>query len=142
MRRALVLLALPLAAALAGCGDTCTATAADVSAVGSCSGTVSPGVTVDVPVRVCPTCSETNPSCSAELVGTEIQLNTVIQECQANAGCAASGCVVQPVICSFSAPATAGTYSVVAVDATSGRQFTTQITVGSGSGVSCPVPGA
>ena len=82
------------AAVVAGCGADSKSCSTDPSgtrlaagkAVADCA--VAPGGTVTLPVRLCPSCSQSSPSCTAEFRDGEIEIDPLLRVCQEDAGCA------------------------------------------------------
>lgn len=96
MKRVLAF-ALPAAIlALTGCGgDTCTSNPAAL-AVQANECTLAPGSTATINVRLCGKCSDSAPSCQAEFLPEanpdHLEVQPVVQQCQASASCAETGC--------------------------------------------------
>src|SRR5690349_12671262 len=100
------LLALAPAAllALAGCGDTCSSKPAAVqTTTGGCSA-VAASATVTFNLQLCPTCADTSPSCTADLNGNIIELDSVVQQCSEQAGCSVTGCAISQTSCTLRQP--------------------------------------
>jgi hypothetical protein len=100
---------------LAGCGgDTCSSSAAEAEALPS-NCTLAANTTATIQVRLCAKCSDSSPACTAEFVNDQIELDPTFQQCQANAGCAETGCALPNslVTCSVTTP-DPGIYTVVA----------------------------
>src|SRR5689334_8086213 len=115
MKRFLALTLAPALVALAGCGtDTCSSSPATPknSSVAACN--LGPGQAT-VNVELCSKCSESTPSCQAEPVNCggpdfsncHFEVSPTVQICQANAGCAISGCNVSvpTASCTLTVPA-------------------------------------
>lgn len=138
MNRNLVAILLAAAGAaavgLAGCGDTCSTKAADVQAVADCPSGLKSNSQVTIQLQLCATCSDTNPTCTGEVVGNEIQLDASFHECQSNSSCPASACNNTTVTCTVNAPAD-GTYDIVTQNAGTTNRKT--ITVASSGATSC-----
>lgn len=114
------------AAALAGCpsSEPCPLESPQVSAIpGACTEVA--GQPVTYPVRLCPTCNQTGASCVVDLsaVGAgsgDIFLDTKVEACTGSGSCPPS-CAVNAISCTFNAPATPGTYNVIALDGATGQ---------------------
>lgn len=121
--------------ALAGCGDTCSSEPATVQQLpAACS--VAADTPVTIAVQLCASCKDTSPSCVAEFVGGELQLDTAFQRCEANAACAVTGAcdaVNSQVTCVVRTPAVSGTYPIVAGP----TLVPGQIVISAGGGTSC-----
>jgi hypothetical protein len=132
---------------LAGCGSdltdlrggSCSTTTAHVQPAAGCT-TLAAGTTVTVQARpTCQTCRETTPSCSVELVGNDIELDTVYRQCQENASCGDTGCGFQPISCVFTTPNASAQYRI-AFPTQSGGGTTvsfTNVQVAPGGATSC-----
>ncbi len=132
--------AIGLAAALAasGCGNKCpTESPAQIEAVGSCS--ASPGATVNVPVRLCPTCNQSGATCSVDMSQASsgfIGLDPTVEACSSSSSCgsAAPTCDPNPLTCSVTLPANAsGSYTLVVFDPFTNSQKNGTIDVTSGA---------
>jgi hypothetical protein len=140
MRAVRVMAALTVAAGAIACGNKCpTETPAQVQALGSC--TAPPGGTVSVPVRLCPTCNQTGASCTADTsqaASGYIHLDTTVEACDNVSTCAsqAPACEANPLICTLTAPSSAGTYTLVVFDSTN-QQITGTLTVSASATPSC-----
>jgi hypothetical protein len=101
---------------LAGCGgiagDTCSSAAAQVTPTNA-SCRLAPNTPVTINVQLCPKCTDTSPACAGEvLAGREIQLDPVVQQCQASQGCDITpACRISPVPCTLDATLAVGTYT-------------------------------
>jgi hypothetical protein len=116
MKRLLAYALLPTAlAALAGCGGTaCTSNAAQ-AATASPNCTVAPGSTTTFTVQLCAKCSDSSPSCQAELrPGNRVEISPTVEQCQENAGCAVNGCNAQvpTATCTLNASLSPGPYEL------------------------------
>lgn len=113
MKRLLAFALLPAALALlTGCGGTaCTSNAAQVNTT-SPQCTVGAGSSTSFSVSLCAKCTDSSPSCQAELVGGQVQLAPSVQQCQENAGCAIAGCnaPAPTATCTLNASLTPGSY--------------------------------
>ncbi|HEX7622793.1 MAG TPA: hypothetical protein VF400_04420 [Anaeromyxobacteraceae bacterium] len=122
MKRLLAYALLPAALALlTSCGGTaCTSNAAQATvAIPQC--TVGSGSTTTFAVALCAKCSDSNPSCQAELrPGNRIEVSPTIQQCQENAGCAVNGCNAQvpTATCTLNASLAPGSYELDVVGET------------------------
>ncbi len=134
-RLAVVLVSALLAAA--GCSDTCSTKGAPLDAAGSptCAGTIAPGATATAPL--CQRCTDSSPTCQVEVVGTTIQLNSTLKECDSNKGCGDPSCAnPRPAVsCTIPANLGAGSYTIQFIGASGMVQYST--TVGSGGLSSC-----
>ncbi len=136
MKRLLALA--PAALLLAACGDTCTSKPAAVDTLqGQCS-TVAAGSAVTINLQLCPTCSDTSPSCTGEVrPGNLIELDSVVQQCQAQSGCSVTGCNISPVGCPLSQPLQDGQTYTVQYSTGNGGLASTTLTAQSGGSTSC-----
>jgi hypothetical protein len=137
--RALGALAIAAALAASGCGNnSCpTETPAQVEAVGSCSAPA--GTTVNVPVRLCPTCNQSGASCSVDMSQAStgfIGLDPTVEACSSASSCGntAPACDPNPLTCSVTLPSNAsGSYTLVVFDPFSNSQKNGRIDVTSGA---------
>jgi hypothetical protein len=128
MKKVLALTATAVAMVLVGCGSetkSCSTTDAQLAVSGGppvarCA--VAPGQTVTIPVRLCANCAQSSPSCPGSEwrvtnLGTFVDINPVLRECEEDRGCAIGGsCDLNPSTnCAVAIPANAspGTYPVV-----------------------------
>ncbi len=132
MRRSLALLAVPVAVALHGCGDTCSTKPAGVQALNPAGCSVASGSVTFTTTGSCQQCTDTSPSCSAELVNGYVQLDTIYHQCSANAGCSGTSCAFPNPTFSCALTLAPGTYTVMAP--TDAGTTTTSLTVSSASG--------
>jgi len=133
MRRTLALLAVPVAIALNGCGDTCSTKAADVTDFTGSTCTVPAGQPVTFKVRgACQQCTDSSPGCDASLNGPIVELNAIYHECSADAGCSGTSCGYPTFSCTASS-LPAGTYDVMAKTETGTAQGTVNVVPASGS---------
>ncbi len=115
------LLAVALPAALAlltGCGGTACSSSAAQPTTTSPQCTVASGSGRTFAVTLCAKCSDSSPSCQAELrPGNRVELAPTVQQCQENAGCAISGCnsQVPTATCTLEAPLSPGTYELAVI---------------------------
>ena len=129
-----LMLSLPVGAFyLARCGDTCSSKAADVDALPS-NCTLQEGADVTVELTLCAKCSESSPTCVAEVRDQDIELDASFQECDSQKDCSANACEGKKVTCSFKAPA-AGTYNLVAHKA--GSTINQTVTVAANGATTC-----
>jgi hypothetical protein len=118
MRKRIGFAAAAAAAALvaAGCGkDSCPTAAANAEnqpMSGACSAPAPQQVAIRV--NLCEACSHTDPTCSTQISGPDIFLDTKWEVCTDNSSCATNACAT--VTCSFSVPD--GTYTVTTLDKT------------------------
>jgi hypothetical protein len=133
MRRTLALLAVPVAVALHGCGDTCSTKAADVVDFSGATCTMPADQPLTFKVKgACQQCTDTSPSCDASLNGATVELNAIYHECSAQAGCAGTSCGYPTFSCGM-ATLPAGTYDVMAKTETGTAQGTVTVVPASGS---------
>jgi hypothetical protein len=119
---------------LAGCGDSCTSTPADVQQLPATC-TLPAGVSATIDVQLCAKCTDSTPLCQAEFLNNEFELAPTLQQCQANAGCGiTNACDIDNsrVSCTVTTPTTPGSYTIVTANQVRG---TVQVT--SGGTVSC-----
>jgi hypothetical protein len=123
LRRMIVIPACAIAVGLSACGEVTsgcpTETVAKVDAVESC--TVAPGATVDVGVRLCPTCNQTGAQCDVDdSAATEgyIQLDPTVEACESVSSCTTPTplCQTAPLECAVRAPSQTGTYDLLVYD--------------------------
>jgi len=95
--------------AAAGCSDTCSTKEAplDKAATGGCSTLAAGGTTITAPL--CQRCTDTGPSCQVEVVGSTIQINSTLKECDSNKGCGDPSCANPRPAVSCAVPALTGT---------------------------------
>ncbi|HET9596021.1 MAG TPA: hypothetical protein VFP65_10590 [Anaeromyxobacteraceae bacterium] len=137
MKKALGTIAVALLA-LAGCGgDTCSSQDARVTPQNQ-GCTLAANAPVTINVRLCPQCTDSSPSCQAELrPGNIIEVSPVVQQCQANQGCdITQQCQISPVACPVNASLQAGTYTASYLNA-SGSIASSQVDVAPGGSASC-----
>lgn len=139
--RKLLGFAIAAVAVLAGCGtDTCSSGAAtpqDTTGGTNCA--VAPVGAATINVRLCSKCNDSSPSCQAEFVNGRFEVAPVVQQCQADSGCAIAGCnyAVPTATCTVTLPASAtsgSSYDLVVVG--EGPPVYNTLSVG-GSGTSC-----
>lgn len=117
MRIRIAVTAAAVALVAAGCGESCPTESPQVSALAAGCTQVA-GQPVDYPVRLCPTCNQTAASCDVDLsqVGSgTIFLDPKVEACTGSSGCPPA-CSLNTLTCTFVAPATPGSYSVLAYD--------------------------
>jgi hypothetical protein len=139
MKRSVLTGALAVVVALAGCGgEACNSSPAPVAQVGPTACRLAANTPVTVNVRLCPQCTDSSPTCSADVQpGNELQIDSVVQQCQSAQGCDITrGCAVNPVPCPVTRPLEAGTYTVLYVTQ-NGAAASTSITVEPGGATSC-----
>jgi hypothetical protein len=104
-----ILAVVPCAALfLAGCGgDTCTSNPATLQNGGNPNCTVAAGQQVTFNVALSCKCTDSAPSCQAELrADNTIEVSPVFQQCQASAACSTGCAITQPTAtCSLTLPA-------------------------------------
>ena len=140
MKRVMIVVLPAALLALVGCGgDTCTSSPAALAVNSNESCTLSPGSTATVSVQLCSKCSDSTPSCQAEFLPAgnpdHLEIAPVVQQCQANAGCAVNGCNVSlpTATCSVAVPAgLSGSMPIQVVGET-----TVQATLNFGPSTSC-----
>lgn len=103
--------------------------------------TASTGSKVTVPVRVCPKCDQSTPTCvvhADNIAAGSVLIEPITEVCDPNSGCPINGtCLTNPLSCSFTAPAAAGTVTVTVNDPDSPRTFTLTVNAGAASDVLC-----
>jgi len=142
MKRLLVLLPAALLF-LSGCGDTCSTKPAELDSTGTgataCAGaTLAAGSQVTITAALhCQTCSETDASCTGEVVTNTLQIDAQFRECDSNKNCGAPACQVpRPAVsCRLTTPAATGSYPLQYVSA--GGLQTVNVNVGAGGAASC-----
>jgi hypothetical protein len=125
-----------------GCGTKCPTEPPAELAVGSC--TAKPGDTVNVLLRLCPTCNQTGAACDVDLSGVSsgfIGLNATVEACESSTSCSSPGaaCQANPLTCTFTAPGE-GDYQLVVSDSSGPLNGT--LTVRSNLASSCEFPAA
>ncbi len=108
---------------LAGCGDNkCNDQTPPISAVPSC--TAGAETQVSVPINVCPRCDQGPTTCTVDLAsanpmgGNAIELVPLSPVCEANSSCPIvdpASCPAAAVNCTFTTPATLGSYTLVVI---------------------------
>jgi hypothetical protein len=106
----------------AGCGneDSCPTESPQIDALAA--GCIErAGEPVNFPVRLCPTCNQTDAVCDVDLSAVragsgEIFLDPRVEACTPSSSCSGASCQVSPLTCAFAAPATPGTYTVIVFD--------------------------
>jgi hypothetical protein len=149
MKKLLAVAAAAGALALVGCGaedgSSCETTTAPIQRSDERC-TLAPGTTVTVRARpACQNCFETRPSCTAELRGGDIELDTIYRQCSEDAGCPNTSCGFTPIDCVFTTPAASAQYRFAYPTTTSrtpgaGGTTTigyTDVTIAPGGGSSC-----
>lgn len=128
--------ALTVAAAVVsftGCGEKCPTETPQVQALQSC--TAQPGALVTVNLRLCPTCNQAPITCTADLSAAassgQIHLDPLAEACESSNSCPPS-CSTNTVGCTFQAPSTPGTYTLVVFDPASSSTRTSTLDVGTG----------
>lgn len=118
-----------------GCGGDsgCPTETPRIDAIQGCS--VPPGTTVNVRLRLCPTCNLTGISCEVDLSGVSsagvIVLDPVAERCEGTGSCPPS-CSTNEAVCTFTAPSTPDTYTLQAFDPATSQVRTAVLEVGSG----------
>jgi Tfp pilus assembly protein PilW len=147
IRNALTLVAAAaLAAGLAGCpSESCDLESPQVSALpASCTQVA--GQPVTYPVRLCPTCNQFGATCVADLSAAatsgDIYLDTKVEACDDPGTCGGPACSINALTCTFTAPATPGTYTVIALDGLTGQPKESTLTVIAGGAEFCDLPAA
>lgn len=102
----------------AGCGgNSCPTETPRIDAIQSC--TAQPGQTVNVSLRLCPTCNQTGITCDVDTshAGSAglIQLDPVAERCEGSSSCPPS-CSQNDAVCTFTAPSTPGSYTLRVFD--------------------------
>ncbi len=119
---------------LAGCpSDSCPLESPQVGALpGSCTEVA--GQPVSYPVALCPLCNLTNASCDVTVAGGSIYLDVKMEACSGGGSCPLPpACDASPTRCTFTAPATPGTYPVVIADGQGGQISRTLTVIASGA---------
>jgi len=142
MKTRIAVTAAAVALFAAGCGESCPTESPQVSALAQPGCTEVAGQPVSYPVRLCPTCNQTGATCDVDLsqVGSAgtIFLDPKVEACTGTGGCGPS-CALNTLTCTFTAPATPGTYTVVAYDpGTNTTRESTMLVIASGP-ESCPL---
>jgi hypothetical protein len=130
-------LSLGLAApfAFTGCNDKCPSEnpglANDPSAVPTCAG-MAANTTVQVRLKICPTCNQTAPECNVILPNAtdpvHIQLDPIVQACESSSSCPTASCALNGVTCTFTSPGP-GSYTVLVADPATNTQVERTFTV-------------
>lgn len=137
--------ALPLA--LAACDNKCPTQSGRIQTglSGSCSGTsaVQAGQTVTVQLHVCQTCKQTPDACTVTLpdatAPTTIQLDPLVQACEESTSCPIDSDSCGIVNCTFVAPATPDTYTLLVTGSNGNFEPTLEV-VASGGQTTCTPP--
>jgi hypothetical protein len=126
--------------AAAGCSDTCSTKSAplDAAASPSCAASaaaISPGATATAPL--CQRCTDSSPSCQVEVVGTTIEINSTLKECDSDKGCGDPSCAnPRPAVsCTLPANLAPGNYTIQFIGASGMVQY--PATVASGGSTTC-----
>lgn len=142
-RLALAALAtLPLA--LAACDNKCPTTNPKVQTGGvpACTGgsAIQAGAQTTIRIGVCPRCDESYDQCNVTMPAGDniIQLDPLVQVCEPSNSCGTEACNL--VTCTFTAPATPGTYRLFVNSSNVGLIEQSLEVVGSGGGAVCPSP--
>jgi hypothetical protein len=127
-----LLIALALVAGFAaGCGGgSCPTETPRIDAIQSC--TAQPGQTVNVSLRLCPTCNQTGITCEVDTSTVSagyIQLDPVAERCEGSSSCPPS-CSQNEAVCSFKAPAAPGDYTLRVFDPFTNQTREGTLTVG------------
>jgi hypothetical protein len=134
--------ALPLA--LAACDNKCPTQNPKIASGGvpTCTGgaALQAGAPVTVKIGVCPRCDESYDTCTVTLpdqTSSQIQLDPLVQVCNADPSCPLPPSSCSAVSCTFTAPA-AGNYTVIVFDPTTSSTLEQQLTtVAAGGQTSC-----
>jgi len=121
MRIRTAAVAAALAFVAAGCGNdkNCNEQTPPISGVPSCGAVANTPVTV--PLHVCPRCDQGTPTCTVDMsqvASHAIELVPLSPVCDANSSCPIvdpSSCSFAPVNCTFTAPSTTGSYTLVVI---------------------------
>jgi hypothetical protein len=129
-----------VAVGLAGCpSETCDLESPQVSALpSSCTQVASQPVSY--PVRLCPTCNQFGATCDVTISGNEIFVDTKVEACEDSSTCGGPACEVNATTCEFTAPATPGTYAVIAFDGLTGQPREGDLFVIAGGDEFCDLP--
>jgi len=147
-RRLLLAAAAALPLALAACDNKCPTTSGRIEtgiASTACTGSaaVQAGQTVTVRLHVCQTCKESFDSCTVTLpdasAPTTIQLDPLVSFCEDSSSCPGGTDRCGLVSCTFVAPATPNTYTLL-VTGSNGNFTPTMEVVDTGGQVSCTPP--
>jgi len=134
MQKLTAILATALLAA-AGCSDTCSTKEAplDAAAAPTCTTLSTAGATATAPL--CQRCTDTSPTCQVEVVGSTIQINSVVKECDSNKGCGDPSCAVpRPAVsCAVPANLAPGTYTIQFIGASGMVQYPANVSAGGSS---------
>ncbi len=138
LRRIIAIGACAAAVGLSACGEKCPTETPRVDAVAGCTAT--PGSTVSVPLRLCPTCNQSAASCDVDLSqatssGT-IQLDPVVEACE-NANSCPPGCDLNAINCTFAAPSQVGTYEILVYNPATNTTISTRLDVVTSGSTSC-----
>ncbi len=129
-----------LAASTAGCpsSNSCPLETPQVNALPTC--TEPPSTAISYPVRLCPTCNQTGASCAVQIAGNDIFLDLKVEACSDPNSCGGAACALGPTTCSFTTPASPGTYNVTATDP--GGTVNGTLVVSASTPASCALPAA
>lgn len=110
----------------AGCSDTCSTKEAPLDAAAPAARTctaMAPGATATAPL--CQRCTDTSPSCQVEVVGSTIQINSTLKECDSDKGCGDPSCAVpRPAVsCAVPANIAPGAYTIQFIGASGMVQY-------------------
>ncbi len=123
---------------LAGCGgDTCTSAAAPLKNTSGESCTLTPGATATIQVELCGKCSDSGGGCQAEFLPASnpdhLEVAPTVQQCQANAGCAISGCNISVPTATCQVAVPAGLTGDMPIQVVGETTATGQLNFGSGT---------
>jgi hypothetical protein len=141
LRRMIVIPACAIAVGLSGCGEVtsgCPTETPKVEAFATSGCTATPGSTVTVPLRLCPTCNQTGASCDVDLSEAssgDIFLDPVVEACESANSCPPT-CDQNAINCSFAAPPP-GSYRLVVFDPASDSTIVTTLQVVQSGPTSC-----
>lgn len=128
MKKLAAILSTALLAA-AGCSDTCATKSAPLDATNGCTTLATQGATVSAPL--CQRCTDSSPSCQVEVVGSTIQVNSTLKECDSDKGCGDPSCANPRPAVSCAVPAlAAGNYTVQFIGASGLVSYATVVSAG------------
>ncbi|HSD21108.1 MAG TPA: hypothetical protein VLC54_13770 [Anaeromyxobacter sp.] len=140
VRRGIAIAACAAAVGLSGCGESCPTETPKVEAFATSGCTATPGATVTVPLRLCPTCNQTAASCDVDVSqasrSNEIFLDPVVEACQSASSCPPT-CDPNAINCSFAAPSQPGRYDLIVFDPATNTTLQEQLDVVASGPTSC-----
>ena len=138
MKRLALALALGPTVLLAACGGTaCTSSPATPQNTSNPSCSVAAGQLVTVNVALCGKCTDSAPSCQAEFVNGQLEVQPVVQQCQEQAGCPiAASCDITPPVATCTVTIPAGTNSPVTLVVVGNATYTGTVNI-TGTNTTC-----